>query len=324
VSVAEYYHGYRPFPLTDAQLALSDFLSSDDDRQGYVIYDSTTKDAQSVASAIAMGGKVAAQSEDAFLFLDQFETITCPRIKYLVVDRGNVPLASFAVKHKDELSLSYSNEDYAVHRLLQQPNCLNGSVEGYIDAFTYYHNVYVVSTHMSNVNMTPFIVMIEEKSGKDVCLSVKMNIERIECPAHYDFKVSGSDSALKYLFSHPYGIKPFVGEVLWLYGNGFIDIKPGTNVDINMTLPNKLSKVAKKIDTAIYLYDIGVYAKAKANESDIDLHITTKPLEKSFRLSLGFFAKTTGWTWLTRTYSYPNVIIGLPYAILSEAFDRLT
>ena len=326
LAVPEYYQTYDNFTLTDTELSMIEFFHSTGNYSERVVYDITDKKAQAETYVINMGGKVVVQSEDNLLFFDQFKTINCPQIGYILASRNDTAMNAFIEKHKTSFSEIYSNRDYLIYGLLEQPECLNNSVDGYVDAFTYYYDAYIFPAHMSGfAKMTPFVVMLESKdTKKDICLSISTRMEKVDCDSsRRDFKISGSDMALKYLFSHPYGVKPFTDNLLWLYDNGFIEISAGSNVDINIIVPNKLSKIVKTVNIPVYFYDIGVYAKARVNESEIDLHITTKPVGNYFKLSLGFFAKIIEWTNLARSYSYPNILIGLPYAIGSEISGQL-
>lgn len=312
VSVSHYWPTAKFYKIGDSEWEVIHAFQDTGNYSKNVVYNPLHKSKYGIL--IFMGGQNSLPTEDIYLILSEFRKINSVDVTYILTNNKDSEMNTFIDKHKKDLKEIYSNSEYSIYEFLNKPQQSN-TLRDYADQYSYYYNNYLHPGYTHGIFEKPLTIWLEAVDTEEkVCITLNQGMEVISCNDLYDFKLRGRSAVFKEMLT-TYGVKPSLDRFLWLYNHDHLSISPSEDVNASLILPGGLNK---GVYTTLFLYDINTYVEINITKTKTMVHIIKTTQENGTRLSLKFFARSLEWVLFTESVSYPNIIVGVPYAVVME------
>ena len=323
VSVPYYWNRFdkQSVRFTDSELEVIDAFHSMNVYYKYVLYNPLYP--RPLGFMVGMGGQMIGNPEDAYMVFNEYRTFSPLNLTYALAARNDSEMTGLISSHPGALKEIYSNKDYVIYEFIEKPGSSNMSLLDSLDIYSRYYNSYLSPKHVKDALSKPVMIMLHNReNNQSLCTQAYSNMTIVPCTGEYDLLVDGDTRVFNYFFLNSFGVIPLVTNSLYLYNNGFISITPGDSMNVSVDIPNKLHR---PVDMLLHLYDVGIYAKIHADEKSARIELTKQSSEPAIQLSLHFFARTLAWVdpQPKNSYTYPNILLSVPYAIVMELNDRI-
>ncbi|MBM3303679.1 MAG: hypothetical protein FJY76_01170 [Candidatus Aenigmarchaeota archaeon] len=303
-----YYHAWyehKNVAMGAGEIEAASFLSGSGQRNAMVLFNPLRYNMQE--HFIVMTGLQDFNLTNAALLLSGYNK-SAVSFRYVLAEKNDSAMKLFTDANSWRLSEIYSNSKYSVFSVTGGFELEEPDIDSYVRGFTFFYN--------QNQRLRGLVVSepvsLAVKSGDDVvCARIMERMDVVPCGYNQDFEIKGEGGYIRELFS-TYSISEFAYRLLWLYGNGMINITASSMANITVSVPRS---VPGFMGSHFHLMDVGLYAgiSGAGGLSNVTVSSAHVAGAKYTETSLKSVSRLTRWVLANSWFTFPNAVWGAAY-----------